>query len=282
MLPQPGEIFSIGEEQSESHVISLSWSPPGLAAYGHCVLGVLTSGLVLSLWQATDGRAQWTRVAIINHSLQTHFSALTDDQALLRQKQRVRAFSWSSVCRISRPSSSHGEHPTLRKENERYLVAICNDANDLVIVDTTDSADTQESEKGTQAEVIGVFQLPHLERQPYDVEPFSLFALTSQDNDVVTDISWGPWVARYTGEGKSSVSAISIIRGLRLDVVGVEASMNFTSGDNRSQVELKFDDWKLSSLLGQALWDVSFSGPVAWVRAVSSGFAIPRLLQLNT
>lgn len=275
MLPQPGEIFSIGEEQSESHVISLSWSPPGLAAYGHCVLGVLTSGLILSLWQSTDGRAQWTRVAVLNHSLHRHFSTLTDDQLLLRQKQRVRAFSWSPVCKISGRGQGNGENPTLRKENERHLIAVCNDVNELLIVDASDRTRNQDDEKAPQADVICLFKLPPLEGQPFNMEAYSLFAMASQTNDVVTGISWGAWVERYANGGSNLpdyVSAISIVRGSRLDVVGLEASIKATSEENRSQLELRFVDWKLSSLLGQALGKVSFSGPASWMRAVSSGY----------
>ncbi|RMZ77861.1 hypothetical protein DV738_g4094, partial [Chaetothyriales sp. CBS 135597] len=67
--------LSIGEEQSESKVVALGWSPPGLGLHKRGVLAVLTSNLVLSLWESNGKPGTWRR-------------------ALVRRSQRIRAFTW--------------------------------------------------------------------------------------------------------------------------------------------------------------------------------------------
>lgn len=83
---------SLGEELSESTVVSLAWSPPGLGLYRRPVLAILTSGLVLSIWE-TDGRlGEWKRTCVVNQHLRT-----TDDPEHVwesRRQRRIRAFCW--------------------------------------------------------------------------------------------------------------------------------------------------------------------------------------------
>ena len=61
--------LSIGEEQARVTVISLAWSPPGLAKHRRSVLAILTSNLLLSLW-APGGNPRdsecWQRVLIVD------------------------------------------------------------------------------------------------------------------------------------------------------------------------------------------------------------------------
>ena len=62
--------FDIGREQSNSHVIHIAWSPPGLAIHDRCVLAVLTSNGMVSLWaSASDTRdqASWKRVLLVGN-----------------------------------------------------------------------------------------------------------------------------------------------------------------------------------------------------------------------
>ena len=66
--------MDIGEEQSSSHVVSIAWSPPGLALHRRSVLAVLTANNILSLWASQSDmkdQASWKRVLIINNALKT-------------------------------------------------------------------------------------------------------------------------------------------------------------------------------------------------------------------
>ncbi|KAF3891466.1 hypothetical protein GTR04_4170 [Trichophyton interdigitale] len=129
LLPEPGTTFSIGEEQSMSHAISVAWSAPRLAAYGKCMLAVLTSNLALSLWQAVDGASKWNRALVVNHALRKYFKSLAGDNGpLLRRKQRIRAFSWNYFApnELYTPDYCH-------TSGINFLI-VSNDTNDIVIL----------------------------------------------------------------------------------------------------------------------------------------------------
>ncbi|KIW24140.1 uncharacterized protein PV07_09872 [Cladophialophora immunda] len=84
--------FSVGEELSESTVVSLSWSPPGLGIYRRSVLAILTSNLILSLWESSGRLGVWQRTAIVNQYLPIQPSGDETDNS--RLQRRVRAFRW--------------------------------------------------------------------------------------------------------------------------------------------------------------------------------------------
>ncbi|KEF60815.1 uncharacterized protein A1O9_02377 [Exophiala aquamarina CBS 119918] len=84
--------FSIGEEQSDSHVAAFAWSPSGLGLYRRSVLAVLTSNLILSFWETNGKLGEWKRTCIVNHHFQPEPSPESSDD--VRLKQRVRSFAW--------------------------------------------------------------------------------------------------------------------------------------------------------------------------------------------
>src|SRR4051812_9221037 len=61
--------FSIGEEQSESHVAWVQFSPPGIGIHRRSVLAVLTSNLLLSLWETDGSQRGWKRTCVVNQLL---------------------------------------------------------------------------------------------------------------------------------------------------------------------------------------------------------------------
>ena len=79
--------MSIGEEQARATVTALAWSPPGLAKHRRCVLAVLTSNLILSLWASSSNPTDvdsWERVFIVNKALSLGS----------RLQQRIRSMAW--------------------------------------------------------------------------------------------------------------------------------------------------------------------------------------------
>ena len=61
--------MSIGEEQSDSTVTAIAWSPRGLARHGRPALAVLTTNHLLSLWAsapAIEDHSTWKRVLVAN------------------------------------------------------------------------------------------------------------------------------------------------------------------------------------------------------------------------
>ena len=69
--------MSIGEEQAKATIVSLSWSPPGLAKHKRSVLAILTSNLLVSLWAPGGNRTSsecWQRILIVD---QTRIRSMT-------------------------------------------------------------------------------------------------------------------------------------------------------------------------------------------------------------
>ena len=80
--------LSVGEEQSESHVVAAQYSPSGVGIHRRAVLTVLTSNLLLSIWETDRSSQGWRRTCIINQFLEQsrHDRSATPF--------RIRAFEW--------------------------------------------------------------------------------------------------------------------------------------------------------------------------------------------
>lgn len=286
LLPQPLEILSLGEEQSESHVIALAWSPPGLGPFARCVLGVLTSNLVLSLWQATDGQSQWTRVAVVNHALQKHFrsSRSGDDQArdgaLLQKKQRIRSFSWSPAHRFFKSQESEvttGGGATGRKHPDEFFIAVANDCDEILCVEVQRPRPARDAGQNKplplQMEVVAALQLQPQPSFP-GIEPHSLFALSLGASAVTRHVSWGPWIEQTTAAGERSrrhVSSIGLVRGSALQVLRVEASSQRGEEGDGPRLVLQLRE-NFSSAVEDVLGRLDVKGPLSWVQAVSFSY----------
>jgi len=98
--------LSVGEEQSESVVVGLSWSPPGLGFHRRSVLAVLTSNLILSIWETDGSQRGWQRTCILNPHLPT---PAEDDTGRARRWRRIRAFTWSEPL-LTSPAARWGNH----------------------------------------------------------------------------------------------------------------------------------------------------------------------------
>ncbi|KAL8998580.1 MAG: hypothetical protein Q9169_002420 [Polycauliona sp. 2 TL-2023] len=136
--------LSIGEEQSPSTIVSLSWSPLGLARHRRSALAILTTNHVLSLWASNSNPAAaptWHRVLIINNVLpmSTDGQSSDGDHGLQRQisrhSARIRSMSWAppkvynsqQVSSVSQLTQSHSACPI------QYL-AVTNDADGIAIL----------------------------------------------------------------------------------------------------------------------------------------------------
>lgn len=138
--PLPSYGFSIGEEQSYSHVAALSWSPAGLARHQRCALAVLTSNHVLSVWQSNSDprdKKSWERVLIINHALVNPSKLDTtgsDVDLDARLAWRIRSFAWGPVVRcLEIIKTRSGCDTTLTVD--RFLLSVTNDLGELVLLE---------------------------------------------------------------------------------------------------------------------------------------------------
>ncbi|KIW66194.1 hypothetical protein PV04_08394 [Phialophora macrospora] len=112
--------FSLGEELSESTIVSIAWSPPGLGVYRRSVLTVLTSNLLLSLWETNGKLGSWQRTAVVNQYLP--IEPTNEGVGNSRRQRRVRAFAWLP----SFPSSAESRwgRQLLAVADDNYIVSV--------------------------------------------------------------------------------------------------------------------------------------------------------------
>lgn len=118
--------MSIGEEQSTSTVTSIAWSSPGLGTYRRSVLAVLTTNLLLALWDPGPNLVEtssWRRVTIMNDHLEAYLELTTAPRKDTRKSRRVRAMCWADSI--------------LKDDNteriERHILAVVNDSKELIV-----------------------------------------------------------------------------------------------------------------------------------------------------
>lgn len=137
--------FCIGEEQSTSTVVALSWSPIGLAKHKRSALAVLATNQVLSLWASVSdlkAASTWERVLVVNTVLGRpgpHITprdeGLLTSGGILRGSTRVRSMSWAPV--ISNNSAHYKNNfqiPSSEICRPVQYLAVTNDADEVVIL----------------------------------------------------------------------------------------------------------------------------------------------------
>ncbi len=100
--------FSIGEELSDSTIVALEWSPPGLGVHRRSVLAILTSNLIFSIWETNGISGIWKRTGVVNQYLSIG-ADLDGSRESDRRRRRVRAFCWLPPVKLS-ASSNWGDH----------------------------------------------------------------------------------------------------------------------------------------------------------------------------
>ena len=202
--PDSFEHFSIGEELSLSTVTALSWSAPGLGTHRRSVLAVLTSNLVLSIWESkSDPREQesWERVLVINHSLRDYFSSHdgninTSDgrRCSLRQRTRIRAFVWAEPLRWE---GNHG-HPSYQSKWGIFLLAVTNENGEIIILRIVSPYSMELGQSGEWVATVWwhskAVPTADAESQPArPVQPSLLNAVMS-GKQFIRDLAWGSWI----------------------------------------------------------------------------------------
>ncbi|KKA20249.1 Uncharacterized protein T310_5712 [Rasamsonia emersonii CBS 393.64] len=266
--PQTRDHFSVGAEQSISTVAALSWSPPGLAKHRRCLLGVLTSNLVLSFYEPVGPQGKWTRVAIASNALAQYFSSQSiADPGLKLRKKRIRSFAWCPP--LKDPALTEGAGASddailsLEQRWGRYLLAVTNDDNDFIILEIK-----RRQGKSASGSPYTIEALSHISiHDPVGKFPMiaggSLFAKEMKSRARVCHISCGPWIRQSSYGDKDALSSRAIvgaIYGSKLKLIDLDARS--VSGD---RVEVRIADRAEFSVPGCKLEDVNFTGPLQWV-----------------
>jgi len=168
--------FSIGEEQSTSTVAALQWSPPGLGIYRRSVLAVLTTNLLLTLWETDGTPGQWRRTCIINRFLKGGAAFEQTDSA--RRSRRIRSFTWCEPLHAAKASKWGHQH-----------LALTDDDGDIVTLQL--SKRTNVHGKWSVHEVAR-HKIPHTSKSDM-AKNGSLFRRVLMESPPVSKLRHSPW-----------------------------------------------------------------------------------------
>ncbi|KAL9639291.1 MAG: hypothetical protein Q9204_001167 [Flavoplaca sp. TL-2023a] len=125
------EELSIGEEQSPNTIVSLSWSPLGLAKHKRSALAILTTGHILSLWASdSDLRvvSTWKRVLILNKALHltpednAPSEGVASGWGISRRSSRIRSMSWAPVDADHKYQACQSQYLTVTNDADEVVV----------------------------------------------------------------------------------------------------------------------------------------------------------------
>lgn len=229
--PQNRDDFSLAAEQSNSTVIALAWSPPGLARFRRSVLAVLTSNLVLSLWEPMGLKGQWARVAIVNHALPSEPSNPTQQTGLGLRQTNIRSFHWCPSLKTPSVSRSAASRPDPESRWGIHLLMVATDANELVLLRV---------HRSIAENLQGHYQIDKIASYPSGTEDGHYPAVRSESllharlqlQTRILSVSCGPWIipSKSTGGDVHSVCAVvAAIYGTRLQLLSVLVEVCHTS-----------------------------------------------------
>lgn len=162
--------LSIGEEQSLSTVCALSWSEAAIGRHRRYVLAVLTTNLILSIWETNGEEGGWARVLVVNDALEDYLRNLAHGEELQRRK-RVRTFEWNPRDKFEVP----GLPDDLLEAKGLSLLAITNDSDEVICIRLQRRGFLALQNTPWQAEAFSHVPLTRPpDRRPF--EPDSLFA----------------------------------------------------------------------------------------------------------
>lgn len=243
--------FSLGEEQSASTVSTITWSPAGIAKHRRCLLAVLTTNSLLSLWETNGELGKWERVCLLQPTLQEHFGKPVNDEDPLRKKTRIRSFCWSppvgafddgNLSNVSRTSVAG------RKWGKCFLT-VANDDQDIVVLSLQRVQVSEREASLWDVKVITAYSFSRsLPLFPQGtVEPHSLFADFVASSGLITDVAWSPWTISNTSDPYTHCARalLSVVRGHEFSLLLVDLALRSSGpdqNDNTLHMELKPGD----------------------------------------
>lgn len=151
-------------------MVAIAWSPPGLAKHKRSALAVLTSNLILSLWDPGPNPTEtssWKRATVVNSCLERYFTDLKVPESSLRKRRRIRSVGWATAI------------PKILKwkQTPGFMLAVINDHHEVIFLNISSSSQL----KGDSAHVLG-----HHEHVPAN----------KKSRQRAYEVSWGSWIPR--------------------------------------------------------------------------------------
>ncbi|KAJ5730643.1 uncharacterized protein N7483_005151 [Penicillium malachiteum] len=269
--PQNRDDFSVGVEQSPSNVIGLAWSPPGLARYRRSVLAILTSNLILSLWEPVGANGEWVRVCIINHALYPNPEALQKLHGAGLQKTNIRSFQWCPPAQVSQNPGSRSRTPEDRWGVQ--LMAATTDSNEVVFLRIYRPTGLHNSSKAYIVNKLATHSIYGAEKQFPMACSGSLLQSALKSKLRLTSISCGPWLTLKepsNGSLFSATSVIAVLYGTELRFIQATVALVDTDPDHEvtpqyeAIIDLKHHPL---TLLSEKWAHNRIVGPLKWVHA---------------
>ncbi|KAJ5349211.1 Transcription factor IIIC zinc-finger [Penicillium brevicompactum] len=274
-LPGDRDQFSIAAEQSTANIIALAWSPAGLGKYRRCVLLVLTSNLVLSIWEPLGLQQKWTRVGIVNHAFwpQPEHSQDPTDHGF--RKTDIRSFTWCDSPKAS-ISTSEGSStlPALETRWGASLLAVVNDLNEISLIQFCRTTPADASSTHYELQILATHTLENPERENNLVCPGSLFEKAMRERERTTSLCCGPWMSpsnEALGNSDRHVAMIAAACGTQLRLLKVEAIFESSNQNNIQQCTLSASMEEHPIEQSNEGWaQNNVTGPLRWLHTKSS------------
>ena len=275
--PQDRQTLSIGAEQSLSTVVGLAWSPPGLARHRRCTLGVLTSNLVLSLFEPVGPQGKWQRVAVVNWALSSYFQQITDEESLRLRKALIRSYAWCPPVKVPAAQKDRTPYSVLNAESRWgfQLLAVTNDDNDMIFLQTRRSKTGPTSSHPYTIELLTVVPLHDLVENYSVIQPRSIFSIALKPRIRALHISCGPWLCQTAESQQGAYSVtnnVAVLYGTKLKIVRL--NLTLTPQNNEPGTGPRYNAMA-SSGENTAIWKKYkgsrlFNGPFRWMHRVGS------------
>lgn len=240
IYPQNRDDFSLAAEQSNSTVIGLAWSPPGLARFRRSVLAVLTSNLILSLWVPMGLKRQWTRVGIVNHALHPDPLNPTQQTGQGLRKVNIRSFRWCLPLKAPSDSKDSTSMPDPESRWGIHLLTVATDANEVALIRVRRSIGMETMPKHYCIDKIALHTLEPEEGHFPAVRSGSLLQDRLQTQARISSLSCGPWLARSRSKkgGVQSVPAVvATIYGTRLKLLNINVELRRSTGGEDGTIQ---------------------------------------------
>ena len=275
--PQDRQTLSIGAEQSLSTVVGLAWSPPGIAKHRRCTLGVLTSNLVLSLFEPVGPQGRWLRVAVVNWALSSYFQQIVDEESLRLRKVLIRSFTWCPPVKVPVSQKDRTPYSVLDTESRWgvQLLAVSNDDNDVVFLQSQRSRTESRSSNPYAIELLTVAPLHHLVGNYSMMQPHSVFSTALKPRIRALHISCGPWL-RQTAESQpgfySLTNNVAVVYGTKLKIVRLNLTLIPHNNDPGMGPRYKSvaSFGKNIAICKNHKGDCQVTGPFRWMHTVGS------------
>ncbi|KAJ5781958.1 uncharacterized protein N7518_010441 [Penicillium psychrosexuale] len=273
-LPGNRDDFSVAADLSESNVVGLAWSPAGLGKYRRSVLAVLTSNLVLSLWEPIGLKKQWTRVAVTNRVFWSQPQPSQDPSSHAFRKVNIRSFTW---CEYLKPSTPTAGASFLHSHESRWgipLLMVVNDFNEVMLVQVRRSDPTDSPSKPYDLQILALHSLKNPETKDSPFCSGSLFEKAMKERQRTTVLSCGPWqISPATSPGNfgCAVTMVAAVCGTQLRLMKLKVTLGSELGETSQQYTLSADltEHPLDQLNEKWAYH-NIAGPLRWLHTRSS------------